>query len=175
VRELKVAYVIIPHTLRRNGAQINALFCARQSISATPPSFIMQRAAELILRREARMDVDKLLHRIKKVSRRLSQGLTEAGIPHTGGQNAPFLWAQCPRGMSAWAFFDFLLEKAHCVVTPGSNFGYGGERFFRLTAFGMPNEAEDAMLRFQVLLSSSQSVRASAPSEEEIAKRLFSE
>ena len=121
------------------------------------------------------MDVDKLLHRIKKVSRRLSQGLTEAGIPHTGGQNAPFLWAQCPRGMSAWAFFNFLLEKAHCVVTPDSNFGYGGERFFRLTAFGMPNEAEDAMLRFQVLLSSSQSARASTPSEEEIAKRLFSE
>ena len=40
------------------------------------------------------------------------------------------------KGMSSWEFFDYLLEKANVVGTPGSGFGPSGEGYFRLTAFG---------------------------------------
>ena len=33
-------------------------------------------------------------------------------------------------------FFDYLLDKANVVGTPGSGFGPSGEGYFRLTAFG---------------------------------------
>lgn len=38
--------------------------------------------------------------------------------------------------MTSWDFFDYLLEKANVVGTPGSGFGPSGEGYFRLTAFG---------------------------------------
>jgi LL-diaminopimelate aminotransferase len=151
VRELKIAFAVIPHTVQRMGTRLNALFCARQPVTATPPSFVMQKAAELIFSPAAKPDTDRLIYRIKKVSRILSQGLTAAGIPHVGGETSPYLWAQCPKGMSAWQCFDYFLEKANLVVTPGSRFGYGGEHFFRITSFGVPEEAEEAARRIQVL------------------------
>ena len=41
-----------------------------------------------------------------------------------------------PKGMTSWDFFDYLLDKANVVGTPGSGFGPSGEGYFRLTAFG---------------------------------------
>ncbi len=147
VRELKIAYVIIPSCLTREGERLSQLFCARQPVTATPPSFVMQKAAQMLFSPEAREETKKILYRIKKVGRTLSAGLTAAGIPHVGGERGPFLWAQCPEGMSAWQCFDRILSEAACVVTPGTLFGYGGERYFRLTAFGMPDEAQEAVER----------------------------
>jgi LL-diaminopimelate aminotransferase len=37
--------------------------------------------------------------------------------------------------MPSWDFFDFLLDKANVVGTPGAGFGPSGEGYFRLTAF----------------------------------------
>jgi len=37
--------------------------------------------------------------------------------------------------MNSWDFFDYLLEKAGVVGTPGAGFGSSGDNWFRLTAF----------------------------------------
>lgn len=129
VRELKIAYLVIPTTLTRCGTRLHQLFCTRQPVTATPPSFVMQKAAEMLFSPEAREETQKVLYRIKKVGRAMSEGLNAAGIPHVGADTSPFIWAQCPEGMTAWQCFDRLLEEAGCVVTPGSLFGYGGERY----------------------------------------------
>ena len=42
--------------------------------------------------------------------------------------------------MDSWEFFDYLLEQANVVGTPGSGFGPSGEGYFRLTAFGTYEE-----------------------------------
>ncbi len=172
VRELKIAYVIIPSTLTRNDTRLSQLFSIHQPFSETPPSYIMQKAAELLFSPEAREGTEKLIYRIKKVAKILSDGLTRAGIPHAGGEDSPFLWAQCPYGMSAWQCFDLLLEKAGCVVTPGFDFGYGGERFFRITAFGMPEEAHQAV----EMIARAFEEKGKEPegeAEEAVATRLF--
>ena len=50
--------------------------------------------------------------------------------------------------MTSWEFFDYHLEKANIVGTPGSGFGAHGEGFFRLTAFGThENTLEDVYKR----------------------------
>ena len=53
--------------------------------------------------------------------------------------------------MTAWDFFDFLLEKANGVGTPGSGFGPSGEGYFRLTAFGSYENSVRALERIKNL------------------------
>lgn len=172
VKELKIAYVIIPANLSRETHRIRDLFCTRQPATATPPSYVMQRAAELLLSREAAEGTEKLIYRIQKVAATLSAGLSRAGIPHVGAESSPYLWAQCPEGMNSWQCFDKILEEGRCVVTPGSVFGLGGEGFFRLTAFGIPEEAEEAGERFFTVFSKKED-QSPAESEAEVAARLF--
>jgi LL-diaminopimelate aminotransferase len=54
--------------------------------------------------------------------------------------------------MDSWAFFDYLLEEANVVGTPGSGFGKNGEGFFRLTAFGTEESTREACERISRLL-----------------------
>ena len=63
-------------------------------------------------------------------------GLKEAGYEVYGGVNLPLCVAENPRSDDQLEFFDYLLENAHVVGTPGSGFGPSGEHYFRLTAFG---------------------------------------
>lgn len=174
VRELKIAYLVIPNSLVREEARLRDLFCARQPSTATPPSFVMQRAAELLFSEEAKEDIKELLERIQSVAEILSRGLTAAGIPHVGEKTSPILWAQCPQGLGSWQCFDLLLEKAGVVITPGSLFGFGGEGFFRLTAFSSPEEAAAAAEKF-ILAFHQPSAEENKISEEESAALLFEE
>lgn len=174
VRELKIAYAIIPGFLTRSETRLRDLWQARQPATATPPSFVMQRAAEMILSPEAMEETEKIIYRIKKVAKTLADGLTAAGIPFVGEKTSPFLWAQCPGDMNAWQCFDTLIEEGRLVVMPGSLFGYSGERYFRLTAFGMPEEAALAADRMKQVFSTALKEEEKA-SPEEVAARLFAE
>ena len=78
-------------------------------------------------------------------------GLKEAGYSVSGGVNAPYIWLKTPNNMSSWDFFDYLLENANVVGTPGSGFGPSGEGYFRLTAFGTYENTLAAMERIQTL------------------------
>ena len=59
---------------------------------------------------------------------------------------------KCPGEMKSWEFFDFLLEKANVVGTPGAGFGKNGEGYFRLTAFGDAQNTEEAVKRLKEAL-----------------------
>ena len=78
-------------------------------------------------------------------------GLKDAGYSVSGGVNAPYIWLKTPKGMTSWEFFDYLLETAHVVGTPGSGFGAHGEGYFRLTAFGTFENTREAIRRIQTL------------------------
>ena len=61
------------------------------------------------------------------------------------------LTLKTPEGMTSWQFFDFLLENANVVGTPGSGFGPSGEGYFRLTAFGSYENTVAALDRIKAL------------------------
>ena len=65
----------------------------------------------------------------------IMDGLKNAGFSVSGGVNAPYVWLETPKDMTSWEFFDYLLNNANIVGTPGSGFGPCGEGYFRLTAF----------------------------------------
>ena len=83
--------------------------------------------------------------------RSIKAGLKDAGYTVFGGINAPYIWLKTPDAMTSWDFFDYLLEKANVVGTPGSGFGPSGEGYFRLTAFGSYENTEAAVKRIQAL------------------------
>ena len=61
--------------------------------------------------------------------------------------------AQVPeRHGVSWEFFDYLLENANVVGTPGAGFGKNGDGFFRLTAFGDQARTKEAAERLKKLL-----------------------
>jgi len=78
----------------------------------------------------------------------IRETLGKLGYTVYGGVNAPYIWLKTPDGMGSWEFFDVLLEKAHVVGTPGAGFGAAGEGYFRLTAFGTPDNVAEALERF---------------------------
>ena len=53
--------------------------------------------------------------------------------------------------MNSWEFFDYLLENARVVGTPGSGFGPSGEGYFRLTGFGTYENTVKAVMRMKAL------------------------
>ena len=73
--------------------------------------------------------------------------LQTAGLTVYGGDNAPYIWIKVPDQMTSWDFFDYLLEKAKVVGTPGSGFGLAGEGYFRLSAFNTRSKVIEAMER----------------------------
>ena len=82
----------------------------------------------------------------------IEEVLKKNDIYYTGGTNSPYIWMKCPNDMKSWDFFDYLLDKANIVGTPGEGFGTSGTYFFRLTAFGSYENTLEACKRLEKLL-----------------------
>lgn len=54
--------------------------------------------------------------------------------------------------MKSFEFFDFLLDKANVVGTPGVGFGEYGEGYFRLTSFASKEDTLKAIKRLEEIL-----------------------
>ena len=83
----------------------------------------------------------------------IAAALDEAGVWYCGGKNSPYIWLRCPNEMGSWEFFDWLLEHAHVVGTPGEGFGPCGKGYFRLTAFGDAERTKEAAARIKAALA----------------------
>jgi LL-diaminopimelate aminotransferase len=81
----------------------------------------------------------------------LSEAAKKAGMRVWGGENAPYIWVQTPKGMTSWEMFDRMLNEANVVITPGSGFGSAGEGYFRISAFNSRANAEEVARRIQAI------------------------
>lgn len=113
---------------------------------------MVQRGAEAVFTEEGQKQIQEAIAYYKENAKIIAQALDELGIWYTGGVNSPYIWLQCPNGMGSWEFFDFLLENANVVGTPGAGFGNNGEGFFRLTAFGDRENTKEAVARIKAAL-----------------------
>ena len=149
---MRCGYTVVPSELKRGGASLRALWLRRQTTKFNGASYPIQKAAAAVFTPEGMAGCRANLEVYRENARMIASTLDELGIWYVGGVNSPYIWMQCPNGMTSWEFFDFLLEKAHIVGTPGSGFGKNGEGFFRLTAFGSPEGTKEAMRRLKELL-----------------------
>tara|TARA_B100000963_G_scaffold112686_1_gene98070 strand:- start:7967 stop:9193 length:1227 start_codon:yes stop_codon:yes gene_type:complete len=149
---VRCAYTVIPKSLtgnNLNGEKINlwSLWNRRQSTKFNGVSYIVQRGAEAVYSDQGKIEVSKLIDFYMNNASIMRNKLTQAGFKVFGGLNAPYIWIKVPDKMSSWDFFDYLLDKANVVGTPGSGFGLAGEGYFRLSAFNSLSNVNDAMER----------------------------
>lgn len=78
------------------------------------------------------------------------QGLADLGLEVYPTTSTFYLWVGVPAGTTDEAYAAALLEKG-IVVSPGSMFGQGNERFFRLALVPSPAGCKEALERWATL------------------------
>tara|TARA_B100000700_G_scaffold323130_1_gene426236 strand:+ start:5573 stop:6811 length:1239 start_codon:yes stop_codon:yes gene_type:complete len=154
----RCAFCVIPKELRvemSDGSQIKLwdLWNRRQSTKFNGVSYIVQRGAEAIYTNKGREEVAELVKFYMENAKIIRTNFLNLGFKVYGGLNAPYVWINVPEGMNSWQFFDYLLDKANVVVTPGSGFGLSGEGYFRVSAFNSRENIVSAMNRMSCLSS----------------------
>ena len=150
---VRCGYTVVPNALVREGTSLNRLWARRQSTKFNGVSYITQMGAAAVFTEEGERQIRENIDYYRSNAKIISDCLDELGIWYTGGKNSPYIWMKCPNGMTSWEFFDYLLENAQVVGTPGSGFGKNGEGFFRLTAFGTHENTKKACERIRALLA----------------------
>ncbi|MEQ3215695.1 LL-diaminopimelate aminotransferase [Hominifimenecus microfluidus] len=149
----RCGYTVVPMALVSGGTPLNHLWLRRQTTKFNGVPYIVQRGAAAVFTEEGQMQVREAVDYYRENAKIMVDGMKKMGIWFTGGVNSPYIWMKCPGGRTSWEFFDYLLENAGVVGTPGSGFGRNGEGYFRLTAFGDQAETREAMERMIALLS----------------------
>ena len=132
----RFGYTVVPRELVRQGASLRDMWLRRQSTKYNGVSYPVQRAAQAALSDAGRAACMQAVAYYRANAQALRAALEGTGVFCCGGDNSPYVWMQCPGGMDSWQFFDYLMETARIVGTPGAGFGPGGEGYFRLTGFG---------------------------------------
>lgn len=148
----RCGYTVIPMGLERDGVQLHKLWLRRQTTKFNGVPYIVQRGAAAVFTEEGQKQIRENLGYYMENAGIIASAMREMGIWFTGGEHSPYIWLRCPGGMGSWEFFDYLLENANVVGTPGAGFGRNGEGFFRLTAFGDRENTKEAVARMKKLL-----------------------
>ena len=150
---VRSGYTVVPKDLVRDGVSLLRLWQQRQTTKYNGAPYMTQRGLEAALSAEGLDEADRNIAYYKHNVRTITDVLNRHNIYYTGGHNSPYIWLECPKKMSSWEFFDYLLDNANVVGTPGVGFGEYGEGYFRLTTFNTTELTSEAMSRIDALLS----------------------
>ena len=153
---VRCAFTVVPKQVKAytgdgRAVELNKLWRRRQCTKFNGVSYISQCAAAAVYSPQGKKQNRRIIDIYMKNAALICRALAKMGYQVYGGVNAPYIWLKTPDGVSSWDFFDLLLEKANVVGTPGAGFGPAGEGYFRLTAFGRPEDTAEAMKRFAAL------------------------
>ena len=148
---MRLGFTVVPKELERDGVSLNWMWLKHQETSFNGVSYVVQKAGAAVYTPEGKQQTTQQVAYYMKNAKYIREGLLKAGFEASGGVNAPYVWLKTPNGMTSWEFFDYLLENANVVGTPGSGFGPHGEGFFRLTGFGNYENTVEAIRRIQNL------------------------
>ena len=147
----RCAWSVFPDKLTVGDTKLSALWSRRQATKFNGVPYVVQRAAEAVLTDEGIKECKALVEYYMENARIIAAALKNSKIEFVGGENSPYLWLKCPKNMGSWEFFDYLLESAQLVGTPGAGFGEAGEGYFRLTSFGSRENTLEAAKRIDAL------------------------
>ncbi|MBP3470582.1 MAG: LL-diaminopimelate aminotransferase [Lachnospiraceae bacterium] len=148
---VRLGYTVIPKDLKCKDVMLHSLWARRHGTKYNGAPYIVQRAGEAVYSEEGKAQLKEQVAYYMRNADYILKGLKEAGYEVSGGVNAPYIWLKTPGNMTSWEFFDYLLENANVVGTPGSGFGPSGEHYFRLTAFGSYENTVEAIRRIKAL------------------------
>lgn len=151
---VRCAFTVVPKDLKGKNAagedvSVHALWNRRHATKFNGVSYPVQRGAEAVYSKKGLEETALLISHYMDNARIIREGLQAVGIQAYGGINAPYVWLRTPNNLGSWELFDLLLEQAHVVGTPGAGFGPSGEGYFRLSAFGLKENVEEAVSRIR--------------------------
>lgn len=147
----RLGYTVVPKELKSGDVMLNSLWARRHGTKFNGAPYIIQAAGAAVYSEEGKKQTREQIAYYMNNAKVIREGLQAAGYSVSGGVNAPYIWMETPKGMTSWDFFDYLLEKANVVGTPGSGFGPSGEGYFRLTSFGSYESTLEAIERIKNL------------------------
>ena len=148
---VRLGFTVVPKELKCNDVSLHALWARRHGTKFNGAPYIVQRAGEAVYSEAGKRELKEQVAYYMNNAKTIKNGLKDAGYEVYGGTNAPYIWLKTPNNMTSWEFFDYLLENANVVGTPGSGFGPSGEGYFRLTAFGNHENTVKALERIKAL------------------------
>lgn len=148
---VRLGFTVVPKDLKVGEASLHDMWARRHGTKFNGAPYIVQRAGEAVYSDAGKAQLKEQVAYYMQNAKIIKEGLKDAGYTVFGGVNAPYIWLKTPDKMTSWDFFDFLLEKANVVGTPGSGFGPSGEGYFRLTAFGSQENSIEALERIKNL------------------------
>lgn len=148
---LRLGFTVVPKELKCGEVSLHAMWARRHGTKFNGAPYIVQRAGEAVYSPEGKAQLKEQVAYYMNNAKIIKDGLKDAGYTVFGGVNAPYIWLKTPSEMTSWDFFDYLLENANVVGTPGSGFGPSGEGYFRLTAFGNHENTLKALERIKAL------------------------
>lgn len=148
---VRLGYTVIPKELKCGDTALHGLWARRHGTKYNGAPYIVQRAGEAVYSAAGKEQLKQQVAYYMNNAKTIKEGLKAAGYSVSGGVNAPYIWLKTPDKMTSWEFFDYLLENANVVGTPGSGFGPSGEGYFRLTAFGTYENTLAAIDRIKAL------------------------
>lgn len=148
---LRLGYTVVPKELVVEGVALHGLWARRHGTKYNGAPYIVQKAGEAVYSPEGQREIRENISYYMENAKIILDGVKKAGFEAYGGVNAPYIWLKTPSDMTSWEFFDYLLEKACVVGTPGVGFGPEGENYFRLTAFGNRENTIKAIDRIKKL------------------------
>ena len=146
---VRLGFTVIPKELKCKGVTLHSLWARRHGTKYNGAPYIVQKAGEAVYSAEGKIQLAAQVNYYMENARIIKDGLEGAGYEVSGGVNAPYIWLKTPHNMTSWEFFDYLLERANVVGTPGSGFGPSGEGYLRLTAFGTRESTVAAVERIK--------------------------
>ena len=147
----RLGYSVVPKDLKSDGVSLHSLWARRHGTKYNGAPYIIQRAGEAVYSDEGKAQLKQQVAYYMNNAKVIYEGLKDAGYTVSGGVNAPYIWLKTSDHMTSWEFFDYLLNNASVVGTPGSGFGPSGEGYFRLTAFGTYENTVEAINRIKAL------------------------
>lgn len=147
----RLGFTVIPKDLKSGDVTLHSLWARRHGTKFNGAPYIIQKAGAAVYTEEGQKQTGEQIAYYMNNAKTILEGLKSAGYTVSGGVNAPYIWLKTPDKMTSWEFFDFLLEKANVVGTPGSGFGPSGEGYFRLTAFGSYENTVKALERIKAI------------------------
>ena len=148
---VRLGFTVVPKDLMCGDVHVRDLWARRHGTKFNGAPYIIQKAAMAVYSEEGKAQLKEQVAYYMRNAKLIYDGMKAAGYEVYGGVNAPYIWVKVPEGMTSWDFFDYLLENANVIGTPGSGFGPSGEGYFRLTAFGSYENTVEAMKRIQAL------------------------
>lgn len=155
---VRCGYVVIPQELTGKDGQgnripVSQLWSRRHSTKFNGASYIVQRGAAALFTEQGLLETHTLISYYLGNASLLAAACRQVGLRVWGGENAPYIWVECPKGTNSWDMFDKMLKEALVVITPGAGFGSKGEGFFRISAFNTRDNVNEVCRRIHTLFA----------------------